>query len=99
MCSPISESSTYLLGADPGLALNNRETSLQVGDGVVVYTDGATDVRSKGAMLGLDGLTRLLAPLAKLPAGAMVSQIEKAILEWAEGPVRDDLCLLVLKPR
>jgi serine phosphatase RsbU (regulator of sigma subunit) len=91
--------STFLLGADPDLALSNRETSLPAGDGVVVYTDGATDVRSGGTMLGLEGLARLLSPLSKLPAAAMVSQIEKAILDWAEGPIRDDLCLLVLKPR
>jgi serine phosphatase RsbU (regulator of sigma subunit) len=93
------EGSTFLLGADAGLSLSNREASLQVGEGVVVYTDGATDVRREGEMLGLDGLSRLLSPLAKLPAAAMVSQVEKAILEWAEGPIRDDLCLLVLKPR
>ncbi|HEV7398664.1 MAG TPA: PP2C family protein-serine/threonine phosphatase [Solirubrobacterales bacterium] len=93
------EGSTFLLGADAGLALSNHETSLPAGDGVVVYTDGATDVRRDGAMLGFEGLSRLLAPLAKLPAATMVSQVEKAILEWAEGPIRDDLCVLVLKPR
>jgi serine phosphatase RsbU (regulator of sigma subunit) len=93
------ESSTFLLGADADLALSNREVSLQAGDGVVVYTDGATDVRRDGAMLGLDGLSRFLSPLTKLPAAEMVTQIEKAILGWAEGPIRDDLCVLVLKPR
>lgn len=66
---------------------------------MVVYADGATDVRRDGAMLGLDGLSRLLSPLAKLPAAEMVTQIEKAILGWAEGPIRDDLRVLVLKPR
>ncbi|HEY6550996.1 MAG TPA: PP2C family protein-serine/threonine phosphatase, partial [Solirubrobacterales bacterium] len=94
-----SKGSTFLLGADADLTLNNCETSLQVGDGVLVYTDGATDVRSDGVMLGLDGLSRFLLPLTKLPAATMVTQVEKAILEWAEGPIRDDLCVLVLKPR
>jgi serine phosphatase RsbU (regulator of sigma subunit) len=94
-----SETPTFLLGAEADLSLSNREASLRAGDGVVVYTDGATDVRREGAMLGLDGLSKFLSPLAKLPAGAMVSQLEKAILEWAEGPIRDDLCVLVLKPR
>jgi serine phosphatase RsbU (regulator of sigma subunit) len=93
------ESSTFLLGADADLSLSNREASLRVGDGVVVYTDGATDVRRDGEMLGLEGLSRFIAPLAKLPAAAMVSQVEKAILEWAEAPIRDDLCVLVLRPQ
>jgi serine phosphatase RsbU (regulator of sigma subunit) len=93
------ESSTFLLGADADLSLSNREASLREDEGVVVYTDGATDLRRDGEMLGLDGLSRFLSPLAKLPAAAMVSQAEKAILEWAEAPIRDDLCVLVLKPQ
>jgi len=94
-----SEDSTFLLGADSDLKLSNQEVTLGRGDGVVVYTDGATDVRRDGAMLGLNGLSRLLSPLAGLPAAALVSQIEEAILQWAEGPIRDDLCVLALKPR
>ena len=93
------EGSTYLLGAEADLALSNGETSLQSGDGVLVYTDGTTDVRRGGELLGLDGLSRLLAPLTKLPAAEVVSRVERAILDWAEKPIHDDLCLLVLKQR
>jgi serine phosphatase RsbU (regulator of sigma subunit) len=93
------EGSTYLLGAEAELALSNGEASLSADDGVLVYTDGATDVRQGGELLGLEGLSRLLAPLTKLPAVEIVSQVERAILAWAEKPIQDDLCLLVLKPR
>jgi len=93
------EGSTYLLGAEAELALSNGETALSSGEGVFVYTDGATDVRQGGELLGLDGLSRLLGPLTKLPAAEIVSQVERAILAWAEKPIQDDLCLLVLKPR
>jgi serine phosphatase RsbU (regulator of sigma subunit) len=92
------EGTTFLLGAHRDLSLTNTEVSLGHGDGIVVYTDGATDVRRGDELLGMAGLTRLLAPLAELPAAALVAKIETAILEWADGPVRDDLCLLVLKP-
>jgi serine phosphatase RsbU (regulator of sigma subunit) len=91
--------STFLLGADSDLMLGNQEIALGKGDGVVIYTDGATDVRRDGETLGLDGLSRLLSPLAGLPAAALVSQVEEAILQWAEGPIRDDLCVLALKPQ
>jgi serine phosphatase RsbU (regulator of sigma subunit) len=90
---------TFLLGADPDLRLARAETALGRGEGVVVYTDGATDVRQGNRPLGRDGLVRLLAPLAELPARGMVERIEAAILGWAEGPVRDDLCVLVLRSR
>jgi serine phosphatase RsbU (regulator of sigma subunit) len=91
--------STYLLGADAGLELANREQTLRRGEGVVAYTDGATDVRHGEAMLGLEGLKGFLAPLADAPPEAIVSRAEKAILEWAEKPLRDDLCLLALRSR
>jgi serine phosphatase RsbU (regulator of sigma subunit) len=94
-----SASSTYLLGAESGLELGNREATLRRGEGVIAYTDGATDVRRGGAMLGLEGLRGFLAPLAEAPAPAIISRTEKEILEWAEKPIRDDLCLLALKPR
>jgi serine phosphatase RsbU (regulator of sigma subunit) len=90
--------STYLLSAEPELELSNHEVSLKPGEGALAYTDGATDVRSEGAMLGHEGLARLLAPYAGLPAEALVRQAETAILEWAKAPVRDDLCLLAMKP-
>jgi serine phosphatase RsbU (regulator of sigma subunit) len=94
-----ADGSTYLLGADPGLELANGETTLRRGEGVVAYTDGATDVRRDGAMLGLEGLRGFLEPLVEAPAPAIVSRAEQAILAWAEKPIRDDLCLLALKLR
>ncbi len=50
-------------------------------------------------MLEAEGLLSLLAPLAKLPAPKLVGEAEAAILDWAERVIRDDLCLVVLRPR
>jgi serine phosphatase RsbU (regulator of sigma subunit) len=92
------EGETFLLGAVPDLALVNTVTPLQGDDGVLVYTDGATDVRRRGSFLGLEGLTGLLTPLTPLSAAEMTAQAERAILDWTDGSIRDDLCLMVLKP-
>ena len=94
-----SARSTYLLGADVALELANCEGTLRRGEGVLAYTDGATDVRHDDATLGLEGLRKFLAPHSRSSSAAIVSGTEKAILEWAGGPLRDDLCLLALKPR
>jgi serine phosphatase RsbU (regulator of sigma subunit) len=91
------EGSTFLLGAEPRLALENTETSIAGSEGLVVYTDGATDVRRGKEMLGLDGLSRLLSPLSGLRARVIADEVERSILGWADRPIRDDLCLLVLK--
>jgi serine phosphatase RsbU (regulator of sigma subunit) len=93
------DGSTFLLGVEEGLSLQNVESSLEDADGLVVYTDGATDVRQGREMLGLEGLRGVLAPLAGLGARAIVNEVERAILAWADRPIRDDLCLVVLKPR
>lgn len=91
--------STFLLGAEERLQLENSETVLTESEGLVIYTDGATDVRRGRESLGLEGLRRVLAPLAGLSARVVVAEVERAILAWADRPIRDDLCLLVLKPK
>lgn len=93
------DGSTFLLGADARLALENTEAPITAGESLVVYTDGATDVRRGKEMLGLDGLSRVLTPLSELSARVIVSEAERLILGWADRPIRDDLCLLVLKPK
>jgi serine phosphatase RsbU (regulator of sigma subunit) len=94
----VAGGSTFLLGAEEGLELENAEASVAAGEGLVIYTDGATDVRRGREMLGLEGLRGMLAPLSGLAARVVAGEIERAILAWADRPIRDDLCLLVLKP-
>ena len=89
---------TFLLGAERELELENTESLIEVGEGLVVYTDGATDVRRGREILGLEGLTRVLAPLSGLAARVVVEEAERTILGWADRPIRDDLCLVVLRP-
>jgi len=89
---------TFLLGVEEGLELENIESPLGHSDGLVVYTDGATDVRRGKQMLGLEGLRGVLAPLTGLGARVIAGEVERAILAWADRPIRDDLCLVVLKP-
>jgi serine phosphatase RsbU (regulator of sigma subunit) len=93
------EGGTLLLGvsADPRLA--TAEATLDRGHGVLVYTDGATDVRQGETRLGSDGLSRLLGPLARLPARALAREAHRAVLGWADTPLGDDLCILVLRPK
>lgn len=93
------QGTTLLLGVSDDPPLATAEIRLERSDGVLVYTDGATDVRRGEALLGSEGLSRLLAPLARLPARALAQEAHKAVLEWADKPIGDDLCLLVLKPK
>lgn len=93
-----ADGSTFLLGVEGQLELENTESPIDGSEGLVIYTDGATDVRQGRETLGLEGLRGMLAPLSGLNAKAVAAEIERAILAWADRPIRDDLCLLVLKP-
>jgi len=93
-----AEGPTFLLGADVGLTLENTDAPIAAGEGVVVYTDGATEVRRGPTQLGLEGLSRILAPLTELSARTIAGEVQEAILGWADRPIRDDLCVLVLRP-
>jgi len=94
-----ADGATFLLGAKKTLELRNAESRLSPSEGLVVYTDGATDLRRDDEMLGLEGLTRVLAPLHGLTSRVIADEAERSILGWADRPIRDDMCLLVLKPR
>jgi serine phosphatase RsbU (regulator of sigma subunit) len=91
---------TLLLGVREDIEFTATEVQLgPEGDGVLVYTDGATDVRHEDNLLGVDGLARLVTPLANLSAPALAREAQQAVLEWADKPLGDDLCLLVLRPQ
>jgi serine phosphatase RsbU (regulator of sigma subunit) len=94
-----ADGSTAPLGMGPNLSCQTAKASLGSNDGVLVYTDGATDVQRDGARLGEKGLLGLLAPLTGLPARDLVKSAQGAILEWTDGPVRDDLCILALRSK
>jgi hypothetical protein len=39
------------------------------------------------------------APLVRLPVHELAAQAHRAVVRFAEGRLRDDLCILVLRPR
>jgi serine phosphatase RsbU (regulator of sigma subunit) len=93
------DGSTMLLGVSEDLSLSCARIPLRPAEGVLVYTDGATDVRRGNELLGREGLVALLAPLAHLPARELARQAHSAVLEWTDVPLGDDLCLVVLRPK
>ncbi len=88
--------------ADPPLGIRGKlernryhERSFSIAGGsLYLYTDGATEARdANGAMLGADGLQRLIDRHAAAAPGARL----RAIAEAVGTDVRDDLTLLVVE--
>jgi serine phosphatase RsbU (regulator of sigma subunit) len=89
---------TSLLGVRRPLSVSTATTSLSEQSGVLAFTDGATDLRRDGALLGLDGLTETLTPLSLLPAKDLAAAAKASLMTVGDGPIPDDLCLLVMRP-
>jgi PAS domain S-box-containing protein len=86
-----------LLGAFDDVSWEAAKVDLHKGESIVLYTDGVTDTRGEAERFGQDRLKELLARCVSLAPDDVASSIDAALLEFEEGPQRDDVALLVLR--
>lgn len=94
------ESRSMVLGAL--LEAVDMEATLDVdldpGDRVVLYTDGITDLfDSRGEMLGVPGVEKIVRETAHLPLSQMNQDILDRIAAWSDGPPADDVSLVLVE--
>jgi PAS domain S-box-containing protein len=96
------ESRSMILGALPEAVdvTANLEVQLQPDDRILLYTDGITEVfNSRGEMLGIEGLQKLVRRTSSLPASEMKQGILDGVTAWREGPPTDDVSLMLVHVR
>ena len=86
-----------LVGVVPDPDLRDDSTHLAPGDSLVFYTDGVTEARNAGGMLGEGGLRALLERCAGLDPEAIAAAVEDGAVEMQEGETRDDIAVVVLQ--
>jgi PAS domain S-box-containing protein len=94
------ESRSMVLGALPEAvdAEATLDVDLDSGDRVVLYTDGITDVfNSRGEMLGVEGVQKIVRETSRLPFREMKKGILDSVAEWREGPPTDDVSLVLVE--
>ena len=94
------ESRSMVLGALPDAvgAEATLDVDLEVGDRIVLYTDGITDVfNSDGEMLGVEGVQKIVRETSSLPFKEMKRGILDRVSEWREGPATDDVSLVLVE--
>lgn len=86
------------LGIAPDLvSATMREQWLQLAGGALyLFTDGLTETPHGAAMLGADGVRRLISEAAALPAGPRLAAIIERLAPPGSSP-RDDLTLMVVE--
>ncbi len=79
------------------LELHEIEIELEVGDALVLYTDGVTERRDARRMFGQYGLRRALTNASGSSAEELASALEQAAESFVDAELRDDLAILVLR--
>ncbi|MBT8224376.1 MAG: SpoIIE family protein phosphatase, partial [Dactylosporangium sp.] len=85
-----------LLGVFDQPPLTDQTVRLSPGDTVLLYTDGVIEAKGPEGLFGEDRLAAVLAPLAGRSAEDVVTDIERAILEYRDS-ASDDTALLALR--
>lgn len=67
------------------------------GDTLVFFTDGVTERRRGDLQFGEEGVAEVLARVAGLPAADIAARLRTAATDFGDGPLRDDLAILVLR--
>lgn len=87
-----------LLGVEPEVKLTDQTLTLASGEALVLYTDGVTEARRDGELLGE---ARLLDAIAAGPVGAggIVHHVLDAVQRFEAPPPTDDLAILAIVAR
>jgi serine phosphatase RsbU (regulator of sigma subunit)/anti-sigma regulatory factor (Ser/Thr protein kinase) len=67
------------------------------GDTLVCFTDGVTERRDDGRMLGEDGVRAVLAGAHGLDAAGVARRLGRAVADFAATPARDDVAILAVR--
>jgi serine phosphatase RsbU (regulator of sigma subunit) len=96
----LTGSQTYPLGIlEPERQFIVAQTTLAVGDRLVLYSDGISERRcAEGTLLGLEGIQRALSDCTSTTATATVRALQNLALGASDLPLKDDATLLVLAP-
>ncbi len=98
-CELIDSDGTFLnFFEDISHAIENAEFALDIGDILVLYTDGLTEAMNpEGQLLDIHGLMDIVTTHARKTVEGLRDGIIHDVLEWCHHDNGDDMSLLVIK--
>jgi serine phosphatase RsbU (regulator of sigma subunit) len=86
-----------LVAVDPTLEYESREIELLPGSSLLCYTDGVTEARHQGKLLGMKRLSEWLAACGGLSGQALVDELLRELEAFARGYLADDVAVMLLQ--
>ena len=86
-----------VLGIDPGQQYAEVRTTLEVGDAVVLYTDGVIEARRDNELYGAERLDRVLSDRRALSPADLAQVVLDDCRSFARGELADDCAVVVVR--
>ncbi|MCK0473870.1 PP2C family protein-serine/threonine phosphatase [Halalkalibacter sp. APA_J-10(15)] len=86
-----------VLGLASGTAYKEYEKSLNVGDFVVLLSDGVTESRNQDRFIEREEIVTLLRQTMHASAQEMVQHVYEEMSKWQEYELKDDFTMIILK--
>ncbi|MCE9600163.1 MAG: SpoIIE family protein phosphatase [Spirochaetia bacterium] len=96
------EASGAIIGAmsQAGSLIEERDTRIEVGDRLLIYTDGLVEARnSRKEEMSIATVTELLREYRSAPAYSLLDRLLRDLSEHTHGDAQDDTTLLLLERR
>lgn len=97
ICASMEQRAELPMGIDPSVEYATYEADLSDITGILLYTDGLTEVRRDRQMFGEKGLTDACDELLQLPAAQLIEAVIGRAKEWSGGMLHDDVACLAIK--
>ncbi len=86
-----------VLGIIPNAQFQEKEMKLISGDVMVMVTDGITEAGTTQERFGIGRVGEALAASSSMPAQNIADYIYESVMEWVDGPIHDDIGIVVIK--
>jgi serine phosphatase RsbU (regulator of sigma subunit) len=93
----ILDASQPPLGVVKSQSFYEMNTILNVGDKILLYTDGILEARKGGDIFGLDGINEVLRLYGDKSIHYIVERMIDEAQKWDGGRLRDDAALVVIE--
>jgi sigma-B regulation protein RsbU (phosphoserine phosphatase) len=93
------DSDGLLMGVKSGVYFEEKITSLEIGDILLLYTDGVTDAENfHGEFFGVKRLSKIMDELRDSHPGEIMNAIFRSLADFTDAtPPTDDVSLAILK--